>query len=204
MAGPAASAGSQPPSWTSIRHDDADRRRLRPVRRRIMARFATPHPGSSSPTTCDSLRFCRIHGVQMVLAFQSAWRATCRNGPNGGAARAAGRRLVWLGGLPARPIASLLDVIGAATGWPSVGFAAPGAGGSAFAFGHSDALVNAGRGDAKPIPTSPTTSSKAPDTMATTVSTTTASPASACGTRWAAMRRACASPPRPTCCNPHA
>ena len=51
-----------------------------------------------------------------------------------------------------------------------VGFAAPGACGSAFAFGHSDALVKAGLGDAKAIRDVADYFTKAPDTLATMVS----------------------------------
>ena len=51
-----------------------------------------------------------------------------------------------------------------------IGFAAPGACGSAFAFGHSDALVKAGRGDVKAIRDVANYFAKAPDTMATMVS----------------------------------
>ena len=52
----------------------------------------------------------------------------------------------------------------------SLGFAAPGACGSAFAFGHSDALVKAGSGDVKAIHDVADYFTKAPDTMATMVS----------------------------------
>jgi len=51
-----------------------------------------------------------------------------------------------------------------------IGFAAPGACGAAFAFGHSDALVKAGRGDAKAIREVADYFTGAPDTMATMVS----------------------------------
>ena len=51
-----------------------------------------------------------------------------------------------------------------------IGFAAPGACGSAFAFGHSDALVKAGLGDEKAIHDVADYFTKAPDTMATMVS----------------------------------
>jgi len=51
-----------------------------------------------------------------------------------------------------------------------IGFAAPGACGSAFAFGHSDALVKAGRGDLKAIHAVADYFSKAPGTLATMVS----------------------------------
>ena len=51
-----------------------------------------------------------------------------------------------------------------------IGFAAPGACGSAFAFGHSEALVKAGRGDDKAIREVADYFIKAPDSMATMVS----------------------------------
>ena len=51
-----------------------------------------------------------------------------------------------------------------------IGFAAPSACGSSFAFGHSDALVKAGRGDAKAIHDVADYFLSAPDTMATMVS----------------------------------
>jgi len=51
-----------------------------------------------------------------------------------------------------------------------IGFAAPSACGSAFAFGHSDALVKAGRGDEQAIHEVADYFVKAPDTMATMVS----------------------------------
>ena len=51
-----------------------------------------------------------------------------------------------------------------------IGFAAPTACGSSFAFGHSDALVQAGLGDAKAIRDVAGYFTKAPDTMATMVS----------------------------------
>ena len=51
-----------------------------------------------------------------------------------------------------------------------IGFAAPTACGASFAFGHSDALVKAGRGDEKAIHDVADYFLKAPDTMATMVS----------------------------------
>jgi len=51
-----------------------------------------------------------------------------------------------------------------------IGFAAPTACGASFAFGHSDALVKAGRGDEKAIHEVADYFVKAPDTMATMVS----------------------------------
>ena len=51
-----------------------------------------------------------------------------------------------------------------------IGFAAPGACGAAFAFGHSDALVKAGLGDAQAIRDVADYFTRAPDTMATMVS----------------------------------
>ncbi len=51
-----------------------------------------------------------------------------------------------------------------------IGFAAPTACGASFAFGHSDALVKAGRGDEKAIHDVADYFIKAPDTMATMVS----------------------------------
>ena len=51
-----------------------------------------------------------------------------------------------------------------------IGFAAPGACGSAFAFGHSEALVQAGLGDEKAIHDVADYFTHAPDTMATMVS----------------------------------
>ena len=51
-----------------------------------------------------------------------------------------------------------------------IGFAAPTACGASFAFGHSDALVKAGRGDEKAIREVADYFVKAPDTMATMVS----------------------------------